>query len=87
MVDTKIFRQRDFVFILTHKKIVVKTPHQAFYLTPREPYLSGQLRCIRRMIENDEIATLNDLALSCAGGIVWVNTYQEYELDKVGQLA
>ncbi len=90
--ETQVYQQGQLVFILTNEKVIVKTPMQVFFLSPRRHYWNRRLCLIRTIIELGEIQNLDELASWTGRGIEWVSTQNrydlpEYEVDKIEQLA
>lgn len=70
----KIYEHNHLTFYVYSKKIVVFTGHQAFYLEPSRHYWNRRIQLIMKMIEIDEIRSLNELASWTNPGINWVST-------------
>lgn len=79
--DIKVFQQGRITYIILPHKVVVKTPHQAFFLDTTANYWWRRLQTIKLMIELGEIRTLNELAEWCTPGIRWVNTQEHFEVE------
>jgi hypothetical protein len=75
-----IYEQGNLTFYVYSRKIVVVTPHQAFYLEPSRHYWNRRVQLIMRMIELNEIRNLNELASWTNPGINWVATSKKNHL-------
>lgn len=78
----QIYQQNNLTFLVYSKKIVVITSQQAFYLEPSRHYWNRRIQLIMRMIEIDEIRSLNELASWTNPGINWVTTDKKKYVDK-----
>lgn len=80
--ESKVYKNKKLMFILTPTQILVKTSAQMFFLCPESHYWTRKLEMIRHLIEINEIRDLNELAGLTRPNIIWTSTCVKYDYNK-----
>ena len=71
ILEIKTYKQGNVTFTLAPKRVIVQTPLQTFYLTPKASYWHQKVNLVRVMIQIGEIRNLSELASFCGDKVQW----------------